>query len=385
MTLMQLVLDFFAVPPPPAAAGSKDTAGAEKNEPKVPPAQVGIAPVAPEKRAKKKSVPVVLAPVPAPEPAPAPVPRLPAAAAPGTATPAAVQEFRHPQACRALLLAVQAPRTNGEAHASTAYTLVAFALERVPRRSIGFTVSAAGLAVRAPTRMALAAVDAAVQRKAGWIVQKLHDTRTRAVRQAHAAPAWQDGAVLPYLGTLLRVRVDPAAPAAGELRPLPWPSLPELPPAGEGEGEGEAGIGSGGWELRIRVPALHAPGAHGAELQAAALRRAVHAWMLCQARVHFSARLDHFAPLLGVQWRQLALTNARTRWGSAKADGSIRLHWRLLHCAPAVLDYVVVHELAHLRVMDHSPRFWATVASVLPDHAALRRRLRSADIPRWEP
>ena len=385
MTLMQLVLDFFAVPPPPAAAGSKDTAGAEKNEPKVPPAQVGIAPVAPEKRAKKKSVPVVLAPVPAPEPAPAPVPRLPAAAAPGTATPAAVQEFRHPQACRALLLAVQAPRTNGEAHASTAYTLVAFALERVPRRSIGFTVSAAGLAVRAPTRMALAAVDAAVQRKAGWIVQKLHDTRTRAVRQAHAAPVWQDGAVLPYLGTVLRVRVDPAAPVGGVALPTP--------PAG----------GLAGWELRLRVPAPRRPlaasgkaggadragstaaGGGDPQAAAAALRRAVHAWMLRQARVHFSARLDHFAPLLGVQWCQLALTNARTRWGSAKADGSIRLHWRLLHCAPAVLDYVVVHELAHLRVMDHSPRFWATVASVLPDHAALRRRLRSADIPRWEP
>ena len=374
MTPMQLVLDFFAVPPPPAAAGSKDTAGAEKNEPKVPPAQVGIAPVAPEKRAKKKSVPVVLAPVPAPEPAPAPVPRLPAAAAPGTATPAAVQEFRHPQACRALLLAVQAPRTNGEAHASTAYTLVAFALERVPRRSIGFTVSAAGLAVRAPTHMALAAVDAAVQRKAGWIVQKLHDTRTRAVRQAHAAPAWQDGAVLPYLGTVLRVRMDPVAPAAGVLQ-VPANGAP-------------------GWELRIRLPAPRTPATTAttattscapADLQAAALRRAVHAWMLGQARAHLSARLDHFAPLLGVQWRQLALTNARTRWGSAKADGSIRLHWRLLHCAPAVLDYVVVHELAHLRVMDHSPRFWATVASVLPDHAALRRRLRSADIPRWEP
>ena len=299
----------------------------------------------------------------------------PAVAAAGTAAAAAVPEFRHPQACRALLLDV--PEPSG-LHGQPDRVLVAFALERVPRRSIGFTVSAAGLAVRAPTRLALAAVDAAVQRKAGWIVQKLHDTRARAVRQAHAEPLWQDGAVLPYLGTVLRVRVDPAAPAGGVLLPLP-------PPAGED---------NGGWELRIRLPALRAPGApgraamapvDGAHRQAAALRRAVHAWMLCQARAHFSVRLDHFAPLLGVQWRQLALTQARTRWGSARADGSIRLNWRLLHCAPAVLDYVVVHELAHLRVMDHSPRFWATVASVVPDHAALRRRLRDADIPRWAP
>ena len=59
----------------------------------------------------------------------------------------------------------------------------------------------------------------------------------------------------------------------------------------------------------------------------------------------------------GVQWTSLRLSSAETRWGSAKADGSIRLNWRLLHYRPAVIDYVVAHELAHLRVMDHSPRF----------------------------
>ena len=288
--------------------------------------------------------------------------------------PAAVQEFRHPQACRELLLEWAEP---GRLHGPPGRVRVAFALARVPRRSIGFTVSAAGLAVRAPSRMALAAVDAAVQRKAGWIVQKLLEARARAARQAHTAPVWQDGAVLPYLGTVLRVCLDPAAPPGGVLVPAP------------------PGNGIAGWELRMRRPVLRRPpaacdtagradaGEDG--LQAAALRCAVHAWMLRQARAHFSARLDHFAPLLGVQWQRLALTSARPRWGSAKADGCIRLNWRLLHCAPAVLDYVVVHELAHLRVMDHSPRFWATVASVLPDHAALRRRLHDADIPHWEP
>ena len=59
-----------------------------------------------------------------------------------------------------------------------------------------------------------------------------------------------------------------------------------------------------------------------------------------------------------------------------QADGSIRLNWRLVHLRLALIDYVVVHELSHLRVMDHSPRFWATVQSVLPDYAALRGDLR---------
>ncbi len=242
--------------------------------------------------------------------------------------------------------------------------LVAYALERVRRRSIGFTVSAAGLVVRAPTRLPLSAVDDAVRSKAGWIVRKLHDTRARAVRQAGSTIVWQDGAAMPFLGSVLRVRIDAAAPKTGLL---------QVPADGHL-----------GWELCICLPAPHSASAPGSDPHAAELRRAVHAWMLRQARAHFSARLDHFAPLLGVQWQRLALSNARTRWGSAKSDGSIRLNWRLLHCAPAVLDYVVVHELAHLRVMDHSPRFWATVAIVVPDHAALRRCLRDATVPHWE-
>jgi len=64
-------------------------------------------------------------------------------------------------------------------------------------------------------------------------------------------------------------------------------------------------------------------------------------------------------------------------------DGAIRLNWRLIHFAPAVIDYVVAHELSHLRVMDHSPRFWATVRTVVPDYALLRRQLKDEATPRW--
>ena len=77
-----------------------------------------------------------------------------------------------------------------------------------------------------------------------------------------------------------------------------------------------------------------------------------------------------------MRWTRLRLSSANTRWGSARADGSIRLNWRLMHYRPAIIDYVVAHELSHLRVMDHSPRFWDTVATVVPDYAALRRSLR---------
>ena len=113
------------------------------------------------------------------------------------------------------------------------------------------------------------------------------------------------------------------------------------------------------------------------------VRDAVQAWLMRQARAHFTARLEHFAPLLQVHWTRLALSSAQSRWGSARAAGSIRLNWRLMHFSPAVIDYVVAHELAHLRVMDHSPRFWDTVATVVPDYAALRQRLRDEPTPPW--
>ena len=78
--------------------------------------------------------------------------------------------------------------------------------------------------------------------------------------------------------------------------------------------------------------------------------------------------------------KSLRLSSAQTRWGSASADGSIRLNWRLIHFAPAIIDYVVAHELAHLREMNHSPAFWETVRSVLPDFERSREALRGESI-----
>jgi hypothetical protein len=113
------------------------------------------------------------------------------------------------------------------------------------------------------------------------------------------------------------------------------------------------------------------------------IRDVVQAWLMRQARRVFQERLDHFAPMLGVQWNKLTLSNAGKRWGSARIDGSIRLNWRLIHMRLSVIDYVVVHELSHLRVMDHSPRFWDTVRSVVPDYAALRDQLKNEPTPHW--
>ena len=68
----------------------------------------------------------------------------------------------------------------------------------------------------------------------------------------------------------------------------------------------------------------------------------------------------------------------RSRWASCAADGTLRFSWRVMTLEPDLIDYIVVHELAHLSVRNHSPAFWAVVAQVMPDAKARRARLRAA-------
>ena len=249
--------------------------------------------------------------------------------------------FVHPRATRELLL--------GDAR-------VAYEFTRGKRRTIGFVVGAEGLSVRAPRWVALRDVDAAVKEKADWILRKLSETQQRHARLEAARIEWKDGVSFPFLGEPVVVRLDPHHAFDGIGAML------------------DAGSGDAPHTLRLALSNNANP---------AQIRDAAQAWLMRQARRVFTERLDHFAPRLGVAWRKLALSNASTRWGSASADGTIRLHWRLVHFKMSVIDYVVAHELSHLRVMDHSPRFWETVESVLPDYGSLRQQLKEQPVPRW--
>lgn len=290
------------------------------------------------------------APQPKAAPAPASVDTQPLApeSAPIAAAPAiALREAMLP-ACFAH------PRGNRQARLAEA--VVSYELRRSHRRTIGFAVDADGLVVTAPRWVPVAEIERALHEKAPWIVRKLGEMRERRQRVESARIDWRDGCELPYLGQRLCVRLDPQAPSAGTRHDLIDSAQP-------------------GWvELRLGLPQHSEP---------AQIRDAVQAWLMREARRVFIERLQHFAPQLGVSWRRLGLSNASTRWGSAGADGSIRLNWRLVHFAMPVIDYVVVHELSHLRVLDHSPRFWGTVAEVLPDYAQRREQLRDDAIPRW--
>jgi len=101
-------------------------------------------------------------------------------------------------------------------------------------------------------------------------------------------------------------------------------------------------------------------------------------WWRKAARVDLWNRLDIWADEMSLTIRKRRLTGARTRWGSCNSMGDISLSWRLMLTAPELRDYVVIHELAHRRHMNHSPRFWAEVARWCPDYKERRTRLRTS-------
>ena len=87
-----------------------------------------------------------------------------------------------------------------------------------------------------------------------------------------------------------------------------------------------------------------------------------------QAMRVIPARVAHFAPLVGVRYGRITIRNQKTRWGSCSSKGNLNFNCLLMLAPPEVLDYVVVHELCHRKEMNHSPRFWAEVAKIIPDY-----------------
>jgi len=274
-------------------------------------------------------------------------PSQPPAAAPEPAAPAAApapapSTYRHPRAQRDIRL--------GEHQ-------VHYELRRARRRSIGFVIGPEGLSVSAPRWVGTGEVESALRAKERWILRKLHEQADRARRMQAQRIEWRDGAQLPFLGETVILVLDPRT--QGAVLNTDAQALPGVPRL----------------TLHLGLPQ------HATEDQ---VRERVQSWLQRQARRVFEERCALFATRLGVRVRRIGLSSATTRWGSASADGSIRLHWRLVHFALPVIDYVVTHELAHLREMNHSPAFWDVVRSVLPDYQQALGTLREQVLPALE-
>lgn len=214
---------------------------------------------------------------------------------------------------------------------------IQYQLEHRPRRTVGLKITHQGLVVHAPTRIFTHQLNQILLEKSQWIVNKL------AQREANQVPAitWQDGAQLLYLGQDLTLEIYQDA-------------------------KNKALV----FEANRLIVATTAPD------NSVLIARKVIQWYQKQAIQDFARRLQIFAAKLGVPMPALMLSNARSRWGSCNSRGEVRLSWRLLQAPPSIINYVICHELSHLKEMNHSPKFYAVLASLFPNYKAVEKELK---------
>lgn len=210
------------------------------------------------------------------------------------------------------------------------------------RRRMSMTVDDRGLRVGAPVRTRMAEIDTFIQTHAAWVLEKLAEYDARNTQRHFVI---QDGARLPWLGGEIELRLSSVSSVSNRHSPTQWHDD----------------------HLKLLVKEGTGPVELGKKLRCAVQHRAL---------TLFEARLYHYAQHMGLKPPVLRLSNARTRWGSCSLKSGIRINWRLVHLPQSLIDYVIVHELAHLIEMNHSPRFWAVVSQVYPDWPNARNALK---------
>ncbi|MGH2867221.1 MAG: M48 family metallopeptidase [Solirubrobacteraceae bacterium] len=208
---------------------------------------------------------------------------------------------------------------------------IAYRIRRSERaRRVRVTVDAGrGVEVVLPRRAAEREAAAAVRELRPWIERRVGE-----LQRAHETVAAR-GDCVPYLGSLLQVCPEP----------------------------GRTRVHRRGAELLAPAGAQRGP--------------ALERWYRRAARDEIAPRLDVACARAGSHYTQLSIRGQRTRWASCSREGAMSFNWRLLLAPEPVLDYVVWHEVCHLEVMDHSPRFWGLLARHWPDyreHSAWLRR-----------
>jgi predicted metal-dependent hydrolase len=213
--------------------------------------------------------------------------------------------------------------------------MLEYRFARRRRRTLGITVDAAGLKVAAPLRAPWREIEAFLRDKERWILRKLDEwARTPRGVVLHG----QSGEMLPLFGA---------------------PYILEV-------GKGRRGVEQRDASLIVTVPQRSRP------------LDVLMAWLKQQALNALRPRAAHYAAQLGLPPPRVALSNARTQWGVCTEEGVIRLSWRLVHVEPALADYVVAHEAAHLVELNHSRRYWALLARLCPGWREARERLELA-------
>jgi predicted metal-dependent hydrolase len=223
-------------------------------------------------------------------------------------------------------------------------TNIAYQVRRSARRRKTLQITLdpeVGVVVSVPKRTPAKAIHEFVAHRAEWIVRRASEQVLRPKSRRFA-----NGETLPYLGKQVPVSVQPGAGARVTVK------------------------------LQTGMFCIVAPLRLAAEERRAAIERALITWYRRRAAEELTDRVDGWSRIAGYRANAVLVRDQRRRWGSCGQDGTLRFNWRLIMAAPALIDYVVVHELAHLQVRNHSKEFWAEVARLMPEYQIHRRALR---------
>ena len=215
---------------------------------------------------------------------------------------------------------------------------ISYLLERRSRRTIGLKITAEGLVVHAPKRIVEFQLNQILQGKSNWILNKLQAREANHVAKIE----WIDGEHLLYLGSDIQLSIS--------------------------QNSSNKALIFDQNTLLIASPQAN---------NHAVLGRKVFQWYKKQAVIDFNRRLEILAAKLGAATPPLTLSNAQSRWGSCNSRGEVRLNWRLLQAPPHIINYVICHELAHLKQMNHSAKFWAVVEQLFPNYKLAEKELKA--------
>lgn len=220
-----------------------------------------------------------------------------------------------------------------------------YAVRRSRRRTIGLTIRDARLLIQAPSWASQHQIEDVIRKKSAWISEKLKLSRERLEILSLQDTRWRAGGRIPYLGVMIELHLD-------STREAHFDGDPRMP----------------GADNRLSLPLPVAA-------DSLRIQERAQAWLQEQARHEFGPRLQHCLARAGQSIQGWTLSAAQGRWGSCTARRHIRLNWRLIHLPAPLIDYVVAHEVAHLKEMNHGPAFWREVERLYPDFKQARDAL----------
>ncbi|WP_067933604.1 M48 family metallopeptidase [Alicyclobacillus kakegawensis] len=231
--------------------------------------------------------------------------------------------------------------------------IVQYVIEHRPRKTkVTLHVDGErGVYIRAPLSVPDAQDESMVARKAEWIVRKMDEIENKL--KSVEPHRFEPGEMFWYLGEKYPLHVIHVS--EGKPPELHWNAQ--------------------SFSLYTPLPARTGVRDLEPVADTAALRRLFRDWYMKAGRPVIEERVETFAPVYG--WpKRIILKEQKSRWGSCSSDGTIRLNWHILMAPMAIIDYLIVHELAHLRHRNHARPFWDAVARTIPDYPERRRWLR---------